>query len=353
MSAAPIVSEAGEGQRFAASLLAYARTAPAADTASFRLPRLEFTVAADPAYLALCRRALVDAPASPIAARIALAYLDYGSHPDLPPPIWQRPDFILGPAISGLETAGYNGWYDADRCTWQFFDPTTGRGVQAMADPADLPPWEASFPLRIFLHWAYQTIGMRLIHAGTLGHDGDGVLLAGSGGAGKSGTTLSGILHGLASVGDDYVALDPEAMRAYPVLKLVKQDAGGLARLGLDAGRPEFGGTNWQGKHEFDFDALGLGQRAEHLHLKAIILPRLARAARSTISRATAHAAMIALAPSNLQQLPGAWKTGLQTTAALVRRLPAYNLELGTDPAEIAATIGQFLKDKPWQSSPS
>ena len=36
---------------------------------------------------------------------------------------------------------------------------------------------------------------------------GDGVLLAGAGGAGKSGTTLAGILHGLSSVGDDYVAV--------------------------------------------------------------------------------------------------------------------------------------------------
>ena len=70
------------------------------------------------------------------------------------------------------------------------------------------PPWEPGAPLRSFLHWEYAARGMRLVHGGTLGIDGRGVVLAGSGGAGKSGTVVAGIMVGLDSVGDDYVSVD-------------------------------------------------------------------------------------------------------------------------------------------------
>ena len=126
-------------------------------------------------------------------------------------------------------------------------------GLQWMQAADGYPPWEPAAPLRVFLHWFYSARGMRLCHAGTLGKNGCGVLLGGSGGSGKSGTVVGGVLNGLKTVGDDYVVIDGRGERAiaYPVFTTMKQDAAGLKRLGLDTTIARTGGANWQGKFEF------------------------------------------------------------------------------------------------------
>jgi len=222
----------------------------------------------------------------------------------------------------------------------------SGAGIEALSRAEQFPPWIASLPLRNFLHWAYQSIGWRVVHAGTLAIDGRGVILIGAGGAGKSGTVLSGVVAGLDSAGDDYVAMgfDDGGVCACPIAKLMKQDAAGLLRLGLDAVAESLGPPNWQNKHEFDFEAFGAGRRAGRIDIRAILLPRIARARRSTIAPAAAGEAMMALAPNNLRQLPDGWRHGLAFSAELIRRLPAYRVELGEDPREIAGTIADFIE---------
>jgi hypothetical protein len=101
---------------------------------------------------------------------------------------------------------------------------------------------------------------------------------------------------------------------------------------------------NWQHKFEFDFERLGAGRRASALRLGAILLPRISGAARSSFRPAPGRVAMMGLAPSNLQQLPGGWRQGLGFTAALARSLPAYYLDLGTDGAEIADAVARFIE---------
>lgn len=187
---------------------------------------------------------------------------------------------------------------------------------------------------------------MRLVHAATLGRDGQGVLLAGAGGAGKSGTTLAGVLNGLTSVGDDYVALslDNDAPTTWPVMKLMKQDAAGLARLGVDPVARSLGEQNWQGKYTFDFDDLVPGARAKSLALRAILIPRIADVTRCQVSPAPMRAALYGLLPNNFQQLPGGLREGLSFMTALTKSLPAYYLDLSRDPADIANTVSQLLE---------
>ncbi len=253
-----------------------------------------------------------------------------------------------GRLTTELEARGRFAWFDTEHRSWTIYDPEQRLAVRTFADARPLPPWEHAFPMRLYVHWALGLAGARLIHAGTLGLDGDGVLIAGNGGAGKSGTVLAGLVNGLSSAGDDYVVIDTDNLAAHALLRLVKQDVAGIARCGL-TGRADFGPVNWQGKYEFDFETLGIGRRAERLDLRAILLPQRTGGARSSLRPAPAHAAMMALAPSNLHQLPGAWKQGLVATATLARRLPAFHLDLGTDPVEIADTIRTFLSEKRWR----
>jgi hypothetical protein len=344
-----LLIDSGNAHEFGRALLDYAG-AIAIESATFSLPGFRLAVSSDSAgYLDLCRRALVDDPRfAPGQQPLAVSVLDYLTHPDMPHSRWIGEMFGAPLVTEGLAHGGLEGLFDLERRLWQVYDPVARKGIEALAAPGQFAPWVASFPLRNFLHWACQAAGRRIIHAGTLGLGGNGVMLIGAGGAGKSGTTLSGILAGLDSVGDDYVAmsLDDAGIRAWPVMKLMKQDGRGLARLGLDPMALGLGEPNWQNKYEFDFERLNHGRRAESVALRAILLPRIAHTPRSRLTRAPAQAAMMGLAPSNLQQLPGGWREAMRFTGEIARRLPAYYLDLGDDGAEIAGTIVDLIEGR-------
>lgn len=328
-------------------MLELADSAPVSSRATFRLPNAELNVRADDAdYVANCARALIDDAAYEGGPAIDVVVLNRADRDRLPSLVPARVAAALGmgEVFRQLEAVGLRGVYDADHSIWQVYEPARNRGVQ-IALEGTYPPWEVSFPLRNFLHWRYESLGMRLVHGATLGVDGVGVLLCGEGGSGKSGTTLGGMLHGLQSVGDDYVAIDPlgPAPKALPVMRLMKQDIGGLGRLGYDMRNSRAVGPNWQDKYELDLGDQPQGSRVGELRIAAIVLPRLAGGARSRVSPATQKQAMMALAPSTLRQLPGTLASGLGFMAGLARRLPSYHLELSPDAAEISATLRQLI----------
>jgi hypothetical protein len=301
-----------------------------------------------PEYAGLCDRAyLARSSRAGDEHQVKLAILDYESL--LHMPWWTGPAPGLHDVTTALAEQGLRGAYDASHMTWDIYDPTRAVGAQAMLSTSRRPPWEPSFPLRLLLHWAGRAEGRGMIHAGTLGYQGRGVFLVGAGGSGKSGTTLSGILNGLSSVGDDYVAVSATGgiVNAQPVLRLMKQDIRGLRRLGLEIGRGPLGGRpNWQGKIEFDCEALAAGVRAERLAMTGILMPHITRSTSSSFRPASAREAMLAMAPSSLYQLHGSWREDFGLIASIARALPAFHLDLSEDPAEIAAAIRAFIEDR-------
>ncbi len=259
------------------------------------------------------------------------------------PSSWGREPYKPHEISKLLGEAGLQGSLFHDLRFWQFYDLEAHRGVQLMKGPEAFPPWEPGAPLRAFLHWAYAAQGRRMTHAGCLGLDGRGVLLAGAGGAGKSGTVLAGILNGLSSVGDDYVLVDmsQDAVSAHPVYSTLKQDAKGMERLGLDRllGPRNL---NWQGKVQFRASEIGALVPADGLEVAAVLLPRTG-SPRTTIRPATRAEALLALAPSAVYQMPGERESGFRFFSRLVARLPVFHLDLGPDPKEVAGTIGAFI----------
>jgi hypothetical protein len=299
-------------------------------------------------FAELCDRAYVQRrPAAAGARKVRLTVLDHASLPGTPR--WEGPAPGLGNVMAALAEHRLRGACDTDYATWYIYDPARALGVQAMQTAARRPPWEPSFPLRLLRHWASCTADSGMVHAGTLGHQGNGVFLVGAGGSGKSGTTLSGILHGLTSVGDDYVAVRSVEGRieAEPVLRLMKQDIRGLRRLGLEVGSGALDEQpNWQGKIELDFARLVPGARAERLAMKAILLPHVSRSPSSSFSPASAREAMLAMAPSSLYQLYGNLREDFSLIASIVRAVPAFHLNLGEDPAEVAASVRAFIEQR-------
>jgi hypothetical protein len=308
----------------------------------FALPfialRLRFT---SPALADVCERVLATttAPAARTAVEIFAMDTEVGDGWPAPLPWDDASGFSSRVFDETLAAAGLRGFYH-DRPSWQVYDPAARFGVQSLSAPLAFPPWESASPLRLFLHWAYASIGLRLTHAATLGVDGHGALIVGASGSGKSGTTLAGLLHGLDSVGDDYVVVAPHPeLVAYRIFRTFKQDGGGLARVGIDL---RDRALNWHGKVEFDPGEVSR-PLADKLALCALLIPRIARAPRTLITPASAREAALALAPSGVLQLPGDSREGFRFFADLTRRLPAFHVSLSEDPREIAAAIGEFL----------
>jgi len=167
--------------------------------------------------------------------------------------------------------------------------------------------------------------------------------LFGSGGAGKSGTTLAGVAAGLASVGDDYVALGGSAPAvATPLFRVFKQDRRGLRRVGL-LEKTDTLPENWMRKVEFDPTAFFPDCLADALEIRALVLPRIAHAAQPRFVPISGGEAMRSLIPTNLLQFPGEPDDGMAYYAGLLRRLPAYRLDLSADARQCGAALRDFI----------
>jgi hypothetical protein len=79
--------------------------------------------------------------------------------------------------------------------------------------------------------------------------------------------------------------------------------------------------------------------------LRAILLPTVSGRPETSIERASTIAALRALAPSTLLQLPGDGRDTMMRLSALVRQVPAYTLKAGTDMRGIAQTVEALLTE--------
>jgi hypothetical protein len=310
----------------------------------FRVAGMQFLCrSADGLYCDILDRVLpVTVSAASPQVRILVDLCDTAQSPGWPR--WSEPYFREREVEAALTATSYRLHFHDQTDFWQVFDRSLNRGLQLMRDAAGYPSWDPGSPLRNLIHWALAEQGGGLVHAGSLGQGARAVLLAGTGGSGKSGTVLAGLLHGLTSLGDDYVAITTKGgIRAHRAFNSLKQDPGGFARLGLAGRAGDKAALNWQGKHLFTFEDLGLPPQPDSLPVAALCLPHVAMASRTTFAPVSSREAFLALAPSGVTQIPSARAETFRLCAALSRDLPAYRVALGTDPAEIAAAFAAFL----------
>lgn len=242
--------------------------------------------------------------------------------------------------------AGLRVAYPHNPNIWKFLDTRNNVGVQVSWSRKDLPPWDATAPLRHHLHWILDLSGQRFAHAATLGLNGKGVVLFGPGGAGKSGTTLAGLCAGLQTVGDDYVALGLENNAvARPLFRVVKQDRAGLARNPSLASSTTGLPSDWRGKVAFDPSEFFADAFVDRLELGAIILPRIAHVETPSLRPARPQEAMLALVTSNLHQFPAEMKNGMSFFASLLRKVPCFHLDLSHDAGRNGDLIKAFIAD--------
>ena len=262
-----------------------------------------------------------------------------------PWPVWSERTFNEREVEAALQGGHYRLHYFGELDFWQAYDRESGCGLQLMRANDELPPWDPGAPLRNLLHWGLLEEDLALLHAGTLASGANGVLLVGAGGSGKSGTVAAGILHGLGTVGDDYVAVHVgDEARAYPVFTTLKQDMEGLVRVGAKKNIPAASAPNWQGKHLVEIAALARVPQPREIDIRALVLPKVADVPVTTFKTASAREAFLALAPSGITQIPSARSEMFALCARLARQLPAWRVDLGTDPIEVAEAFATFCE---------
>jgi hypothetical protein len=258
---------------------------------------------------------------------------------------WNDPEWYPDLLEDQLSKAGYRMDYPYFDRQWIVHSVARAHSIHFLPSMTSRLPWDGGAPLRLPLHWAFAERDRRLLHSGCLSNGRAGCLLSGHGGAGKSGTVLAGIANGLKTAGDDYVLLDQRVMPSVRgVYRIVKQDQAGLSRIpGLSqkfCGTP----TNWQGKYELDPEDVAEGCFVPAIPLKAIVFPRIAHAARSSFTPLPRNTAVNRLVRSMLKELPTAPQASLLSFAKLTSRLPAFEMNLSSEPAEIADSISSFLE---------
>jgi hypothetical protein len=213
-------------------------------------------------------------------------------------------------------------------------------------DARRLPVWDCAAPFRHLLGWWLNARGHQLVHGAAVGLPHGGALLVGRGGTGKSSTALATLGHPrLRYAGDDYVALSPGPLpyvhSLYCTAKVHWSDLERLPQLRSAVVNPRSSGDE---KAVIDVPAGFPGAAIDGFPLRAIMIPRIVDRREPKVVATTRAAAMAALAPSTVLQRRPAPRHALSSLARLVRDLPAYTLEVGSDQPAVADAILSVLE---------
>lgn len=225
------------------------------------------------------------------------------------------------------------------------YDASAARAVFWVADAADLMQWERAAPLRLLLQMYFAGRNVELVHAAAVGDERGAVLLTGPSGSGKSTTSLLCLDAGLRFCSDDYCALDADdpaaAHSVYTSAKLLPDSLKLVDRFG--PGQVHFHredspkGLVYVGREQPE-------AVLDSAPVRAVVGCVVVGGTHSRLASASRGSVLRALAPSSLLQGPGDKQRSLSFMTRLVRRCPAYRLELGTDIDRIPRLVSDLLE---------
>jgi hypothetical protein len=211
-------------------------------------------------------------------------------------------------------------------------------------------------PLLWILNWWMALHGRQLLHAGAVGRPSGGVLLAGRAGSGKSTAALACLNSELKFLSDDYCLLDisqspPFAHSLYSSGKLEMDSIQRIPHL--TAMINNLSPLDSTGEKTLIFLNEEYPEKlSSGFPIRAILLPRVTGRKETKLEPVSPIAALKALAPSTIFQLHRAGSKAFQDVtasrvfrdiAALVKRVPCFTLEMGTDLPRVPLVITRLL----------
>lgn len=250
--------------------------------------------------------------------------------------------------IKGIEGDGVRAVFHLGPDILSVLDVAANEGFYWVEGADRIPYYERGYPLSFLLNWCLAERRRFFVHAASIGRPSGGILLTGKGGSGKSTTTLACLDSSLGIVGDDYAVIDPQRDEACGLYNTVKlkgpRDVARFPRLARCVSNPDRVGEGEEGERAVIFLAEHFPDRLlGGFPVRAILVPRFVDRAETRIVPGRAAAALQALAPSTVFQLPGNAHGSFRALADLVRRVPTCSIELGHDIARIPGAIEGFL----------
>ena len=262
-----------------------------------------------------------------------------------PRPAWASDAFRPRGEIDGFNDGRIHTVYQQGSDVLLMYDRERHEALYWSSDHRKIPYWERSFPLRTVFHWWLEDQPLQPVHAAAVGLPRGGVLVAGLSGSGKSTTALACLDSELLFAGDDYVLVrNSPAPYVYSLYGTAKLEPANLARFPHLRAAAANGGRLDREKallflHSFAPEKLSRG-----FPISALLVPRVTGRHDTQLRRSTAAEAFLALAPTTLGHLPGAEKAAFAKMGELVRQVPVFALEAGTDLAQIPRTILDLLR---------
>lgn len=238
---------------------------------------------------------------------------------------WMLEDFLDGSRIKGLENGAVLGTFELESTTLSLYDRSTRRGLFWVKSAIDLPDWEFGAPLRRIFEWALLDRGFHVIHSAGVGKRGNGVLLSGSGGAGKSTTTAMCLSNDFETTGDDYCAISATSPhKVFGIYGLLKLVPGAVGTEGLP-------NSTWlkrriDGKVHYKIEQ----KMVESLVINAIVFPKVAVSTKQLVPVSPKNA-FLRLLSSTLNQSTNPQIQLFEALSALSRSVAAFELEVGPD----------------------
>jgi hypothetical protein len=262
----------------------------------------------------------------------------------MPPPPWSKDDYLEFGLIRGFNSARIKTLH---AYALNMIDLDQNKAIYWIPDAKNVPYYHAITPLRPILHWWFCRHQRFIVHAAAVGISEGGVLITGKGSAGKSTTAISCIGSGLKYVGDEnclisaapepYVqslycsgTLEAKDIDNFPSIKSFLSNAN---RLRVE-------------KAVYYFFKECQQYLSNGFVIRAVFVPEISRRPQTSIKKRSFAQTLLALAPGSLFQLPDAGGESFHAMAALLRRVPSYTLELGTDLPQIPILIKRFLRSQ-------
>lgn len=280
--------------------------------------------------------------------------------PDLTVCLWDSPDGLQPPVPAPADPAAPRGtrmvWndgqlrgcYQPGQDTLSVLEPGAARAWFWAADGSSMPYWEYAAPLRLLLSWWLPSRGSALVHGAAVGRPDGGALIVGRGGSGKSTTSLLSLLGGLSFASDDYVVVERDWRGHGPFV----HSAFGSGKL--DNSQCERFPALWpaivnpsrlpEEKAVFMVNRFAPALMARSFPLRLVLVPRITGQRDTEVLAGSPMAALAALAPSTIFQLPGDPAVELKAMATLVQAVPVRVLALGTDFTQIPTAIDRALE---------
>ncbi len=262
----------------------------------------------------------------------------------MPAPAWSREDYRERGEIHDFTDGRIHTFFQMDANALSLLDLERNLGLFWVRAAEQMPQYVTGSPLLSIFHAWFSRRSLQLVHAGAVGLPEGGVLIAGKSGAGKSTACLACLDSELFYASDDYSLISLNSVPAvYSLYSSGKKEVSDVKRLPFlvqKTGTPDsvdaLKALYFLNKHYPEKIIRGFP-------LKAVLIPRIRGGRSARIYPASGAAALAALAPSTIFQLPGARENAFQFVARIARTVPSYYFDIGEDICEIPKTILHFL----------